>query len=245
MMARHAATLVDAAAPDRSRNRAGARAGALLLPRDDRGDARVLSRSSAHRRERRDRRAGDRPFARRRRARRCGAISASATTSATARWSSRIPPTPSRGSRAAGIRIAKLQLSSALRLPTVGADTERTLAAFDDGVYLHQVVERRNGAITRHVDLAPAFAALRAGNGGRRVARALPRSGVPGGRRAIPLDAADAEGGARLHEVRLRRAASRGRDLHVGCPAAGAAAGSAAPMRSRARCTGCSRSLRR
>ena len=67
---------------------------------------------------------------------------------------------------AAGIRIAKLQLSSALRLPTVGADTERTLAAFDDGVYLHQVVERRNGAITRYVDLAPAFAALRSGNAG-------------------------------------------------------------------------------
>jgi len=67
---------------------------------------------------------------------------------------------------AADIRIAKLQLSSALRLPAVGADTERTLAAFDDGVYLHQVVERRNGAITRYVDLAPAFAALRAGQAG-------------------------------------------------------------------------------
>jgi sugar phosphate isomerase/epimerase len=67
---------------------------------------------------------------------------------------------------AAGIRIAKLQLSSALRVPAVGPDTETSLAAFDDGVYLHQVVERRNGAITRHVDLAPAFAALRSGNGG-------------------------------------------------------------------------------
>ena len=67
---------------------------------------------------------------------------------------------------AAGIRVAKLQLSSALRLPAVGADTERTLAAFDDGVYLHQVVQRRNGAITRYVDLAPAFAALRAGEAG-------------------------------------------------------------------------------
>jgi sugar phosphate isomerase/epimerase len=67
---------------------------------------------------------------------------------------------------AAGIRIAKLQLSSALRVPAVGADTETALSAFDDGVYLHQVVERRNGAITRHVDLAPAFAALRSGSGG-------------------------------------------------------------------------------
>ena len=63
MMARHAANLVDAAAPHRARDRARARARALLLPRDDRGDARVLSRSSAHRCERGDRRAGDRPFA--------------------------------------------------------------------------------------------------------------------------------------------------------------------------------------
>jgi sugar phosphate isomerase/epimerase len=67
---------------------------------------------------------------------------------------------------AAGIRIAKLQLSSALRLPAVDADTERTLTRFDDGVYLHQVVQRRNGAIARYVDLAPAFAALRAGEAG-------------------------------------------------------------------------------
>jgi sugar phosphate isomerase/epimerase len=67
---------------------------------------------------------------------------------------------------AAGIRIAKLQLSSALRLPAVGAETERTLGAFDDGVYLHQVVQRRNGAIARYVDLAPAFAALRGGEAG-------------------------------------------------------------------------------
>ena len=66
----------------------------------------------------------------------------------------------------AGIRIAKLQLSSALRLPTVDRNTEKTLSAFDDGVYLHQVVERRNGALARYVDLAPAFAALRSGNAG-------------------------------------------------------------------------------
>src|SRR5438876_955578 len=38
---------------------------------------------------------------------------------------------------AAGIRVGKLQLSSALRLPEVAADTEKSLSAFDDGVYLH------------------------------------------------------------------------------------------------------------
>ena len=66
----------------------------------------------------------------------------------------------------AGIRVGKLQLSSALRLPEVGRETEKMLSAFDDGVYLHQVVERRNGALTRYVDLAPAFAALRGGTAG-------------------------------------------------------------------------------
>jgi sugar phosphate isomerase/epimerase len=66
----------------------------------------------------------------------------------------------------AGIRIPKVQLSSALRLPEIGEDTERKLSAFNDGVYLHQVVERRHGSLTRHVDLEPAFAALRAGNAG-------------------------------------------------------------------------------
>ena len=63
----------------------------------------------------------------------------------------------------AQIRVAKLQLSSALRVPDVDETTERALSAFDDGVYLHQVIQRRNGAITRYVDLAPAFAALRSG----------------------------------------------------------------------------------
>jgi sugar phosphate isomerase/epimerase len=66
----------------------------------------------------------------------------------------------------AGIRVAKLQLSSALRLPLVAAASEGALTAFDDGVYLHQVVERRDGAISRFLDLPQAFAALRAGTAG-------------------------------------------------------------------------------
>ena len=66
----------------------------------------------------------------------------------------------------AGIRVAKLQLSSALRVPELSGATEPALSQFDDGVYLHQVVQQRNGMLTRYVDLAPAFAALRAGNAG-------------------------------------------------------------------------------
>jgi sugar phosphate isomerase/epimerase len=67
---------------------------------------------------------------------------------------------------AAGIRVAKLQLSSALRVSGVGETTQKELSAFDDGVYLHQVVQQRNGTLTRFVDLDPAFAALRAGQAG-------------------------------------------------------------------------------
>jgi hypothetical protein len=63
----------------------------------------------------------------------------------------------------AGIRVAKLQLSSALRVPRVNANTEAELAAFDDGVYLHQVVQRQNGSLTRFTDLDMAFNALRTG----------------------------------------------------------------------------------
>jgi sugar phosphate isomerase/epimerase len=66
----------------------------------------------------------------------------------------------------AGIRVAKLQLSSALRVPEVDATTEQVLSAFDDGVYLHQVVQRRDGAITRWTDLGAAFEALRGGKAG-------------------------------------------------------------------------------
>jgi sugar phosphate isomerase/epimerase len=63
----------------------------------------------------------------------------------------------------ANIRVAKLQLSSALRVPRVGEATRDELAAFDDGVYLHQVVQRQNGTFTRFVDLAPAFEVLEKG----------------------------------------------------------------------------------
>jgi hypothetical protein len=64
---------------------------------------------------------------------------------------------------AAGIRIAKLQLSAGLRIARVDAEALAHLAAFDEPVYLHQVVERDGGgAVRRFVDLADAFAAARA-----------------------------------------------------------------------------------
>ncbi|GAC1657843.1 MAG: metabolite traffic protein EboE [Vulcanimicrobiaceae bacterium] len=59
---------------------------------------------------------------------------------------------------AAGIQIGKVQLSAGLRIePVTGAALEH-LRAFDDGVYLHQVVERNGGALRRYTDLEGAFA---------------------------------------------------------------------------------------
>ena len=66
----------------------------------------------------------------------------------------------------AGIRVAKIQLSSALMLPNVGADTAELLLPFDDGVYLHQTIESRDGTLTRYADLPDALAALHSGNAG-------------------------------------------------------------------------------
>ena len=67
---------------------------------------------------------------------------------------------------AAGIRIAKIQLSSALKLPEVNDGAEALLKRFDDGIYLHQTYEARDGRLTRYVDLPDAFAALRRGESG-------------------------------------------------------------------------------
>jgi sugar phosphate isomerase/epimerase len=64
--------------------------------------------------------------------------------------------------RAAGIRIGRAQLSSALDvvLPDDPAEHERVrqrLAAFADAVYLHQVVERRSDGLRHYLDLPDAL----------------------------------------------------------------------------------------
>ena len=59
--------------------------------------------------------------------------------------------------RAADIQIAKLQLSSALRIRSVDANTAERLGPFDEPVYLHQVVERRDGELLRYLDLPNAL----------------------------------------------------------------------------------------
>ena len=55
---------------------------------------------------------------------------------------------------AAGIRIAKLQLSTGLRLPEPSPDVLAALRAYDEPVYLHQVVARTGqGELLRFEDL--------------------------------------------------------------------------------------------
>jgi sugar phosphate isomerase/epimerase len=63
----------------------------------------------------------------------------------------------------AGLRVAKLQLSTGLRLTRPGRDTLEALRAYDEPVYLHQVVARTDaGELLRFEDLPLAMADERA-----------------------------------------------------------------------------------
>jgi sugar phosphate isomerase/epimerase len=61
--------------------------------------------------------------------------------------------------RAEGILIGKLQLSSALKVAKLDAESARHLGAFAEPVYLHQAVEKSNGVLRRFLDLPLALAA--------------------------------------------------------------------------------------
>jgi hypothetical protein len=50
-----------------------------------------------------------------------------------------------------------------MRVAAMGRDLLPTLRRFDTGVYLHQVIAREDGRLTRFVDLPQAFAAFDAG----------------------------------------------------------------------------------
>ncbi len=63
---------------------------------------------------------------------------------------------------AAGITVAKVQLSAALRIPSLDGPALEALKSFDDRIYLHQVVQRDSaGRIERFVDLPQALEAYR------------------------------------------------------------------------------------
>ncbi len=64
--------------------------------------------------------------------------------------------------RRAEVSVMKLQLSSALAVPHMDAAAAELLRRFDDGVYLHQVVEQGPDGLTRYLDLPEALAAWHA-----------------------------------------------------------------------------------
>ena len=64
---------------------------------------------------------------------------------------------------AAGIRVLKVQVSAGLRLRAPDSSALDALAAFAEGVYLHQPVIRDAGGLRRHGDLPEALAEARRG----------------------------------------------------------------------------------
>jgi sugar phosphate isomerase/epimerase len=67
----------------------------------------------------------------------------------------------------AGIPVFKLQEAAALRVPDVTQDIVEAMRPFADTVYLTQTVEKRNGKLTRYLNLEDAFAAWEADPGPR------------------------------------------------------------------------------
>jgi sugar phosphate isomerase/epimerase len=61
---------------------------------------------------------------------------------------------------AAGIQIPKIQLSAAMRVPSMKKDLVAAVMKYNDGVYLHQSIVRRDENLVRHVDLPDAVAAF-------------------------------------------------------------------------------------
>ena len=155
-MARHMVRARGRARRDRARapgatRGARARARALLLPRDDRGDGRLLRATTLLA-----------PGRGQRAARAAGLDARRGRGGAPAPPRRLLRRLPRRGRvrgpgghasprcASAGIGVAKMQLSAGLRVCRGRRRTPATLLRpFDEGVYLHQVVERRDGGSTR------------------------------------------------------------------------------------------------
>jgi hypothetical protein len=62
--------------------------------------------------------------------------------------------------RAAGITVAKIQLSAAIKVPALTQQAGELLLALDDGVYLHQTAIRDGEGVQQFVDLPEALSAF-------------------------------------------------------------------------------------
>jgi hypothetical protein len=60
--------------------------------------------------------------------------------------------------RKAEVSVFKLQPASALRIPKITKEIAEALKAFDDPIYLHQTIERRDGKTVQYPDLPVALA---------------------------------------------------------------------------------------
>jgi hypothetical protein len=65
---------------------------------------------------------------------------------------------------AAGITVPKIQLSAAMRIPAMTKDLVNAVMRYNDGVYLHQSIIRRDDDLSRHVDLPDAVMAFGEGH---------------------------------------------------------------------------------
>ena len=94
------------------------------------------------------------------------------------------PPRRSSGCSGAGIRVGRVQLSSALDVALSrrrGASATRVadrLRPFADSTYLHQVIERHGGALRHFPDLDDALRRRGAEHAATRVAHPLPRAAL-------------------------------------------------------------------
>lgn len=68
----------------------------------------------------------------------------------------------------AGIPIFKLQAAAALRVPVVNAEVVDALMTFTDTIYLSQTTEKRDGELTRYLNLIDAIEAWKQDPGGDR-----------------------------------------------------------------------------
>jgi sugar phosphate isomerase/epimerase len=68
---------------------------------------------------------------------------------------------------AAGIPIFKLQEAAAVHVPNVSDEAVDALRRYADTIYLTQTLERRNGSVTKYLNLEEAFAAWEADPGPR------------------------------------------------------------------------------
>ena len=124
-----------------------------------------------------------------------------------------------RRTQGAGIRVGKVQVSAGLRVRMDPGDRALVdaLRPFAEGVYLHQVVERRDGRLVRYLDLPEALeAAARDGGGARELADSLPRPPLPRGAGPVREHAGLPPRGARPPPARGPHGAPRGGDVHVG-----------------------------